>query len=242
MKRILLCLAIMSVFASFSTFAKSYSKYSYYDDDDYEDDYEDDYDDDYDDEYDDNDDYYDEDQSKHEKNDEVTYVYNTTQAGDQMIKIGVGLTIPQGFGNPLPGKKGTMKLGGIASLGYHYFMTDWFAVGVDVGFGFNSTISDRMFNWVPIIATATVQPSIKNIEFPISVGVGLAWETYSSKTYWPGLVLKAEAGIHYKINRGWSVGADVSYTVLPQLGELWKNGGNEYGKFVTVSACVHYYF
>ncbi len=187
--------------------------------------------------------YYDENQKQHEQNDEVKYVYNQTQVGDQMLRISVAGNIPTNFGNPLPGKDGQMKLGGLVLVGYHYFLTNFIAVGADIGFGFNSTKANNLFNHVPIIATATVQPSIQNFEFPVSVGAGLAWETYSSKTYWPGLVLKAEAGVRYKIKQGWSVGADVSYTYMPQFGNIWDSKKkNTSARFVTVAASVSYYF
>lgn len=255
MKRLFLCVMCLSLFAVF--YANAQEDY-YSDDSEYTDEYSDeseDYDDtdesddDYyaDDSYDDedessDDDYYDEDQKKHEDNSQVSYIYNTTRAGDQMLKIGLGLTIPMNFGNPMPMKSGKMKLGGLGSIGYHVFLKDWLSVGADLGFGFNSTIASNLFNYVPLIATATFQPSFRNFEFPISVGVGFAWETYNTKSYWPGLVFRAEAGVRYKITQNWGVGGNVSYILMPQFGELWNTGKNEVGKFTMISAVANYYF
>ncbi len=223
-----------------------YDDYDSYDGDDDYDDYDDydSYDDDSD--YPDDsgeDDYYDEDQQTHEKKKQVSYVYNTTRAGDQQLKITIGLGVPTNFGNPLPGQDGKMKFGGYGTFGYHLFLTDWFAVGADIGFGFNPTIAGHTFNHVPTVATATLQPSIGNFEFPITVGVGAAWETYNGETYWPGLVLLGEVGARYKISQSWGVGLDASYKLMPQFARNWGTGDETiFGSFVTVSACANYYF
>ena len=241
MKRILPLLCMLFLFAPV-VHAQGYYDDSddYYSDDDYYDEEENDDDDDF---YDDNDDYYDENQKEHEENCDVNYIINKTRAGDQCIKISLAVNIPTNFGNPWPTKDGKLKMGGLGTIGYHYFLTDWFAVGADVGFGFNSTIGGNTFNFIPVVFCATVQPSIRNFEFPISIGVGMAYESYINKSYWPGLVIKPEVGVHYKLSQGWSVGCDVSYTVLPQLGNTWGTGKkNTYGRFVTVAACARYYF
>ncbi len=230
MKRIL-SICCLLLFCAGMTFAQR----DYYDDDEsYEED---------DDFGDDNDDYYDEDQKEHEENDDIAYIFNRTRAGDQMIKISIALTVPTDFGNPFPGGSGKLKIGGLGSIGYHYFLTDWFALGADIGFGFNSSIGENLFNHVPIVFSATFQPSFKNFEFPISLGVGLAWETYNKYTYWPGLVIKPEVGAHYKLSQSWSVGADVSYTILPQFGKIWGTGDkNRYARFLTIAVSARFYF
>ena len=269
MKRVFLCMICLAALPAGQSFAwdrgdiyGSYDDYhdrngnylepyAYYDDSDgYDgsDDF-DSYDDsdDYD-SYDDSDgggtdDYYDEDQKEHEKKKQVSYVYNQTRAGDQQLKITVGLGIPLNFGNPLPGEDGKIKLGGYGTFGYHFFLTDWFAVGADIGFGFNSTIAGHTFNHVPTVATATVQPSVGNFEFPLTVGIGTAWETYNGETYWPGLVLLGEAGARYKISQSWGAGLDVSYKMMPQFARNWGTGKETItGTFLTVSACANYYF
>ncbi len=209
-------------------------RYAYDDDDDYYDDSDD---------YDDDDDYYDDDQKEHEGKRQVSYVYNATRAGDQQLKITVGLGVPLNFGNPLPGSDGKIKFGGYGTFGYHFFLTDWFAVGADIGFGFNPTIAGHTFNHVPTVATATLQPSIGNFEFPITVGVGTAWETYNGETYWPALALVGEVGARYKITQSWGVGLDASYKAMPQFARNWGTGEETIvGTFFTVSACVNYYF
>ncbi|MBQ7167649.1 MAG: hypothetical protein IJR93_11960 [Treponema sp.] len=221
--------------------------YAYDDDDSYDDEYDDydDYDgDDYDDyeEDEEDDDYYDDDQKEHEGKKQVSYVYNATRAGDQQLKITVGAGLPLNFGTPFSDED-KIKLGGYGTFGYHFFLTDWFAVGADIGFGFNPTIAGHTFNHVPTVAVATLQPSIGNFEFPIAVGVGAAWETYNGETYWPGLVLVGEVGARYKISQSWGVGLDASYKMMPQFARNWNTGEETItGTFLTISACANYYF
>ena len=58
----------------------------------------------------------------------------------------------------------------------------------------------------------------------------------------PGLVLKPEAGIHYRIAENWSAGAEVAYMFMPQFCKLYDKGENFYGQFMTVSVAARYYF
>ena len=250
---LLLCCGMMhaQTFSSsvFNNADDSGSSESEYDDSDYDSDYDSEDDDDYyddssdsDEDYEDFDDYYDENQRKHEENDQVSYTRYKTRKGDQMLKVIVDGNIPLNFGNPWFTADGKMKIGGGLGLCYHYFLTSMFALGADVAFCFNPTIGENIFSHIPIILTATFQPTVGSFEFPISVGVGGAWETYNSEKYWPGLVVKAEAGVYYRINESWSAGGTVSYKFLPQFDQLWGNGENMMGHYVEISASVKYYF
>lgn len=181
-------------------------------------------------------------QDRHENEEEVTVVYNTGNVpGDQNIKINLALTCPLSFGNPFV--DGKMKLGGQASLGYHYFITPEISVGGDANFGFNVTIGANIFNYIPILATVTYTPHIKNFEFPVTLGVGFAWEMYSGRTYWPGLAIKPEIGVTYRISPSWSVGGEVSYLWLPQFNKLYnKDKENLFAQFVNLAVSARYYF
>ncbi len=192
-------------------------------------------------------------QEQHENANEVEFIYNRIQKGDQYFRMALGLTSPLNFGNPFT-DDGKLKIGGLFNLGYHYFFNSYFAVGIDAGFGFNVTIGSNVFNYVPIFATITYQPTIGNFEFPLTAGVGMAWETYSNYTYWPALVLKGEAGVHYRITNSWSLGGDISYMFMPQFTKLYtdvqnptntdevKSSENWFGHFLGISVTARYYF
>ena len=181
-------------------------------------------------------------QDKHEKEDQVEVVYNSNvQAGDQYIRISLGAVAPLSFGNPFT--DGKMHIGGVGTLGYHRFITDSIAVGGDASFGSCTTIGGNIFNFVPILGTVTYQPHLGNFEFPLTLGLGFAWETYSGKTYWPGLVVKPQAGVHYRITGNWSLGGDLSYLWMPQFNKLYDDTKeNKFGQFLNLDIAARYYF
>jgi len=104
------------------------------------------------------------------------------------------------------------------------------------------SLGGNIFNCVPILGTVTYTPHFKNFEFPVTLGVGMAWEMYNGKVYWPGLAVKPEFGVNYRITTGWSVGGEISYLWLPQFNKLWSGKDNFYAQFVTASISARYYF
>ena len=138
--------------------------------------------------------------------------------------------------------KHQLSLGGVGTIGYHYFLTENIALGFDVGFGFNKTIGRHIFEYVPILFSATYQPVWKKLEFPLSLNIGFAWESCGTDNYFPGLAVKPEAGVHFRINESWSVGLEGSWMILPQFCEWYDTGKNYTGHFFTLAAAARYYF
>ena len=177
-----------------------------------------------------------------QKEDLVEYVYQMNQKGDQYIKVAISAMNPIGFGNMFEGTA-KMYTGGMGSLGYHYFIKPWLIAGADIGFGFCTTIGKHIFNYIPFVATLTYQPTFRQFEFPITVGLGFATETYINYKYFPGLVLKGEVGAYWRINASWSVGADVTYLFMPQFAQLYdKEAHNILGQFVGGTIGARYHF
>lgn len=172
----------------------------------------------------------------------VEYEYKMNQPGDQFIAVSLAGSLPLSFGNVFTGNS-QLSFGGIGTIGYHYFLTENFAIGADVGFGFNVTIGSNVYNYIPILATATYQPSYKHFEFPLSMGIGIATETYIGYKYFPGLVIKPEVGAFYRLTPSWSLGADASYLFLPQFAALYNdNATNILAQFITVGIAARYHF
>jgi len=179
------------------------------------------------------------DEDKKEIQTKQNFKYN--EPGDQFIKIDLMATAPLNFGGTFPlYRSGKMSLGGAGSLGYHRFITSWFAVGLNVKFGYNPTIGENMFTYVPFVFCFTVQPTIKKFEFPITMGIGAAVESYLNNTYFPGLTLKPEAGIFYRVTPSWSFGIKGNFMYLPQWYEDSEN--NDHGNFSSVVIAARYHF
>ena len=180
-------------------------------------------------------------QEQDEDDDRFAVEYRMNEPGDQFINIGLMVTFPLNFGGDFPlYREGQLSTGGAGTIGYHRFLTSWFAVGLDVSFGYNPTIGENMFTYVPFVFCFTVQPPIKKFEFPITMGIGAAVESYLNRTYFPGLTLKPEAGIFYRVTPSWSFGIKGNFMYLPQWYEDSEN--NDHGNFSSVVIAARYHF
>ena len=180
-------------------------------------------------------------QEQDEDDDRFAVEYRMNEPGDQFINIGLMVTFPLNFGGDFPlYREGQLSTGGAGTIGYHRFLTSWFAVGLDVSFGYNPTIGENMFTYVPFVFCFTVQPTIKKFEFPITMGIGAAVESYLNRTYFPGLTLKPEAGIFYRVTPSWSFGIKGNFMYLPQWYEDSEN--NDHSNFSSVVIAARYHF
>ncbi|MBQ0003038.1 MAG: hypothetical protein KBT21_05830 [Treponema sp.] len=154
--------------------------------------------------------------------------------GDQFIKLKVMPVFPLGFDEQL-------FIGGGLSLGYHRFLSQFFAVGAEIMFAYNPTIGNNMFTIIPFTLGVTFQPYIGRFEFPISVNIGGAVETYLQYTYFPGLIVKGDAGCYFRINENWSAGLECNVLWLPQwISKDPAKNDNYLG--ITAAACARYHF
>lgn len=180
------------------------------------------------------------------EDDTTEFEYGMTLAGDQFIRISLGVDFPLNFPDfPSLFKKdkSQLKIGGIGFLGYHYFITDKIAFGMDVGFGFNVSIGSHVFNYVPVIFEGTYQITKDRFEFPLMAGIGFAWENFNSQHYFPGLVLKLGGGAHYRVTESWSLGLEASYIFMPQFSAIYdKNATNRMGHYTTFDLVARYIF
>lgn len=183
------------------------------------------------------------DQGQEEDDDDITFktAYNINEPGDQYIKIGLMVTFPLNFGGEFPGyRKGQLSTGGAGMLGYHRFITSWWAVGLNIYFGYHPTLGENIFTYIPFVLDTTIQPTFKKFEFPITLGVGMAMENYLSRTYFPGLILRGAAGVFYRVTPSWSFGIEGDYMYMPQWYDDPKY--NDYGLFGSVILSARYHF
>lgn len=154
-------------------------------------------------------------------------------AGDQFIALKLMPLIPLNFGKQL-------SVGGALSLGYHRFLTQFIAVGADVMFAYNTTIGSNLFTVIPLTVGITFQPYVWRFEFPITLNVGAALENYLQYNYFPGLILKGEAGCFYRMNENWSFGLECQLMYLPQ----WYSDSskNDYYLGITATVGARYHF
>lgn len=166
---------------------------------------------------------------------------NLNEPGDQFIKIGLMITCPLNFGGDFPlHHDGKLATGGAGMLGYHRFLTSWWAVGANVYFGYHPTIGENIFTYIPVVIDTTIQPTFKKFEFPITAGIGIAMENYLSRTYFPGLILRGEAGVFFRATPSWSFGIEGDFMYMPQWYDNSKY--NDYGLFGSLVVSARYHF
>ena len=114
------------------------------------------------------------------------------------------------------------------------------AVGADVMFAYNTTIGSNLFTVIPLTVGITFQPYVWRFEFPITLNVGAALENYLQYNYFPGLILKGEAGCFYRMNENWSFGLECQLMYLPQ----WYSDSskNDYYLGITATVGARYHF
>lgn len=172
---------------------------------------------------------------------DVRIAVNLNEPGDQYIKIGLMVTWPLNFGGSFPlYRDGKLSIGGAGSLGYHRFIRSWWALGVDVFFGYHPTIGENIFTYIPFVINTTVQPVFRRFEFPLTVGVGAAMENYLSRTYFPGLIIKGQAGVFFRATPSWSFGLEGDFMYMPQWYDDPKH--NDYGIFGSAVMSARYHF
>lgn len=161
------------------------------------------------------------------------------QKGDQYIRISLMGSLPLNFGGAFSDDSQLQK-GGMGTLGYHRFINSYLAWGIDLGFGYQPTIGSNIFNYIPLMGTFTFQPTIGKMEFPFTIGVGGAVENYLSETYFPGLVVKCDAGMFWRLNPSWSLGVEGSWMSMPQ----WYSNPkyNYVGYFAEIGISARYHF
>ncbi len=177
--------------------------------------------------------------------DNIYFEYESTMEGDQNIRLSLGAIAPLNFPDISTQFTGEpqLNIGGIGFIGYHYFMTSKFSLGFDVGFGFNTTIGSHIFNYVPFLLSGTYQLVAGKFEFPFTLNIGFGWESYNGNNYFPGLVVKPEIGVQYRLTESWSFGLDASYMFMPEFAAWYdSNAKNYYGHFAILSLSAKYIF
>ena len=171
------------------------------------------------------------------------YVYEQNGAGDQFIKIDLGANFPLNFDSQL-------YVGGLVSISYYKFLTQYIAVGGDVLISYNLSIGKKPLFEVPFTLGVLYQPYIGKFEFPLMLDIGIATISCQSMTYFPAFTAKFSAGAFYRFNESWSFGIDSTTYWIPMFFSIGvaqdnnKYRGHEFDQGVFTSAClsVRYHF
>lgn len=175
--------------------------------------------------------------------DDNDLTYQRNAKGDQFIKVDAMALFPLNFGSRL-------YVGGAIDLGYYRYLNSLFAIGGEISATYNVSIGKKSLIMVPFTLGGMVVPSIGNFEFPISLGLGIGYETWSSKNYFPSFALKATAGADYRVNDSWSFGISTSFLWIPQYytntyetyNSFYYTIPDTHGLFLTAAIGMKYHF
>lgn len=159
------------------------------------------------------------------------FIYRMNQKGDQFIKIGAMVDIS------LRPSLNQLKVGGSGTLGYMFFLTGNFAVGGDATFMWMPTVGKNMFTCIPLMAKVMYQFTLHKFEFPITLGIGGAFENYVDDTYF-SLIIKPEVGVFFRYSPSWSAGINVGCNLMPQ----WTKNSSYFGVIMDTGVTVRYHF
>jgi len=166
-------------------------------------------------------------------------------AGDQTFMISLGVLFPTVFVNDgdvwtTPEQhKFDPPVGGTGSLAFNYYVTSNIFVGGEVGGMFSPTIAKNTVFTILLGARGGYQFNIWKLEFPISVAIGMIWQTYLDKRYY-GLYLKGGLSAYFRASADWSFGLASNWYYMPQrTGDSKKDVD---GNFVDLLISARYHF
>jgi hypothetical protein len=159
--------------------------------------------------------------------------------GDKTFNISLGIILPTVFtGDALEDNPHNVKLGGMGSLAFNYFLGAHLFLGGELGGMFASTRGENMLYIVPFGIRVGYQFVFKRFEFPLTLMVGGAPQKYLDKGYF-GLIIKPGAAGFFRFNPDWSFGLNVNWWMVPE----WpKNGKNVLGNFLEITLSARYHF
>ena len=175
-----------------------------------------------------------EDESDPAWNEAITSPYDF---GDRTFVISLGVLFPTFFGGAVENNQHGLGLGGTGSLAFNYFLSSNVFIGAELAGSFSGTRGGNMLYIVPFGVRAGYQFVLNRFEFPVSLMVGGAAQSYIGQGFF-GPILKPSASAFWRFNPDWSFGLNGAWWFIPQ----WpRNGHNVYGNFIelTLSARFH---
>ncbi len=160
--------------------------------------------------------------------------------GDKTFVISLGTIVPMLY---TTGDFGTVKnnsdIGGAGSLAYNYFLTPHFSLGGEFGGMFSGTVGENMLYIMPFGLKATYQFVRAPFEFPLSLMVGGATQTYLDTDYL-GLIVKPGAAVFWRQGPDWSFGLNANWWWVPQ----WTDSKDTtvFGNFLELTLAARYHF
>jgi len=160
--------------------------------------------------------------------------------GDKTFVISLGTINPMFYTTgEFKHVKNNNTLGGAGSLAYNYFLSPHFALGGEFGGMFSGTLGENMLFIMPFGMKATYQFVVAPFEFPVSLMVGGATQSYLDTNYL-GLIVKPGAAVFWRQGPDWSFGLNAAWWWVPEWTE--SKDTTVFGNFLELTLSARYHF
>ena len=147
------------------------------------------------------------------------YLSDLYSRGDQTFTITAGTVFPIVFYNVNERKtiehNFSPPVGGAGSLAYTYFLSSNFFLGAEIGVMFNGTMAKNTIFFIPIGLRVGWQFVFRKFEFPLTLTIGIAPQTYMENEY-AGLFIRGGFSTFYRTSPEWSFGINADWNWYPQ--------------------------
>jgi hypothetical protein len=158
--------------------------------------------------------------------------------GDRNFIITMGILYPAYFGGDVENNNHGLTLGGNLSLTFNYFLNHAVFLGGELCFSFTGTRGGNMLYMVPFGARIGYQFMFRRFEFPFSLMIGAAAQSYLGMGYF-GPIVKPGASAYWRFSPDWSFGLNSYWWFVPQ----WPHNGHDvYGNFMELTLSARYHF
>jgi hypothetical protein len=146
--------------------------------------------------------------------------------GSQMFTFRLGPVVPTFIYQPVQDSLVTfpdemrMQIGGYGSIRYQGFLNSTMAIGGELGYLFAFDRGSELFTSVPMQAKLTYIPLQGTFELPLSIGLGIAYNSYTDETTptsFLSLLATAEAGFSWYFKEEWGITLSAGLQLIPEL-------------------------
>ncbi|MFA7671810.1 MAG: hypothetical protein WCY53_06100 [Sphaerochaetaceae bacterium] len=158
--------------------------------------------------------------------DEAPVKYREYGKGSNMFTFTAGVVLPTFFYRPyaddpflaFPNEM-HMKLGGYGSIRYQSFVNSVLALGGELGYYFGYDLGMDLFTSVPIQAKLTYIPLQGAFEIPLSLGLGIAYNSYQAgeKPSYLSMFGSLEAGFSWFFKPDWGITVSSGLQFIPEI-------------------------
>lgn len=161
--------------------------------------------------------------------------------GDSIFSIQLGANLPLFFQKVSDGSadKTNLSAGPLLSLRYMGFVAKDFAIGGELGAGFNISLRKRVLFSVPMSFELMWMPTKMPFELPLGLGLGgILYRMDDYTSFCP--IIRPMAGLSWRADSSWSFGGSLSYDWVPMI-TSWNPDISYYGNFLTLKLSAHYH-